>query len=138
MIIDASDSVLGRVAAVVAKKTLLGEQVNVVNCDKAIITGSKSEVINRFKGHRARGIPAQGPYFPRQSFRIFKRTVRGMLPFKKTRGKEALKRVFCYAAVPEKFANQKFERVEGADIGKLTTAKFVYLHDIVKELGGKI
>ena len=54
MIIDISNSVLGRVATVVAKKALLGETVHVVNCENAIITGSKARLMADFKQKRER------------------------------------------------------------------------------------
>jgi len=138
MIIDISNSVLGRVATVVAKKALLGETVHIVNCENAIITGSKSRLMADFKQKRERGIPLKGPYYPKQSDRIVKRAIRGMLPYKKPKGREAFERVKCYVGVPEKFENQKLEKIEGTDRSKLPNLKYLYLKDIAKQLGGKI
>ena len=137
MIIDASDSIMGRIAVVAAKKSLLGEVVNIVNCEKAVITGTRSRILQDFQQKRARGIPLQGPYYPKQSDRILRRAVRGMLSYKKSRGKEAFKRVMCHIGVPDKFNNQKLEKVERASLSKLPNLKFMYLKDIVKQLGGK-
>lgn len=139
MIIDAKDSILGRVAVVAAKKALLGETVNIVNCEHVLITGKKANTIAEYK-HRifVRGTPRKGPHITKQSDRLVRRTVRGMLPFKKTRGREAFKRVMCYIGVPDKFANQKLEKLALADISKLTVLRYIYLKDLVKELGGKI
>ena len=138
MIIDITNSVLGRVATVVAKKALLGETVHIVNCENAIITGSKARLMADFKQKRERGIPLKGPYYPKQSDRIVKRAIRGMLPYKKTKGREAFERVKCYTGVPEKFENQKLEKIEGTDRSKLPNLKYMYIKDIAKQLGGKI
>ncbi|MFH1439127.1 MAG: 50S ribosomal protein L13 [Candidatus Woesearchaeota archaeon] len=138
MIIDATNLVLGRFATVAAKKALLGETVNVVNCEKAIITGTKARIIADFKRKITIGIPLKGPYYPKQSDRIVRRTIRGMLPHKKTRGREAFKKVMCYIGVPEKFASQKLETVDNADVSRLSNLKYMHLKDIVKEIGGKI
>ncbi|TAL55726.1 MAG: 50S ribosomal protein L13, partial [Nanoarchaeota archaeon] len=48
-IIDAKDSVLGRVATFAAKKALLGDNVIVVNADKAYISGDKHKIILDYK-----------------------------------------------------------------------------------------
>ncbi|MBT6336100.1 50S ribosomal protein L13 [Candidatus Woesearchaeota archaeon] len=138
MIIDISNSVLGRVATVVAKKALLGETVHVVNCENAIITGSKARLMADFKQKRERGIPLKGPYYPKQSDRIVKRAIRGMLPYKKPKGREAFERIRCYVGVPAKFENQTFEKVEGTDRSKLPNLKYLYIKDIAKQIGGKL
>lgn len=36
-----------------------------------------------------------------------KRTIRGMLSYKEGRGADAFRRIMCYDAVPEQFANAK-------------------------------
>jgi large subunit ribosomal protein L13 len=137
MIIDATNAILGRMASVAAKRALLGENVNIVNCEKAVVTGNRLQVLAKFKQKFDRGIPLQGPYFPKQSDRIVRRVIRGMLPFKRSRGRIAYKKVMCYVGVPEKFASQKLEKIESADISKLTYLKYVYMSDIVRMLGGK-
>ena len=37
MIIDAKNLVLGRMATVVAKEALLGEKIDIINCEKAVV-----------------------------------------------------------------------------------------------------
>jgi len=41
-IIDGKGAVLGRLASYVAKESLKGEEIAVVNCDEIIITGTKA------------------------------------------------------------------------------------------------
>mgnify|MGYP001614938527 CR=1 FL=1 len=54
MIIDAEDLPMGRLAAFVAKQALLGYRVAIANCEKAIITGRKHEIIAKFRQKRIR------------------------------------------------------------------------------------
>ena len=55
MIIDATDLIMGRVAALSVKKALLGEDVVIINVEKAVISGTKENVIAKYKkGHRLR------------------------------------------------------------------------------------
>ena len=49
MIIDATNLLVGRLATVVAKKALLGGKIDIVNAEKAIISGPKRLVINKYK-----------------------------------------------------------------------------------------
>ena len=75
MILNAENQIMGRLATYAAKKALLGETVNIINCEKAVITGNKKQIIDRYKKRRARGIPRKGPFFPRTPERIMKRTI---------------------------------------------------------------
>ena len=102
IILDVSGKSMGRIASKAAKKALNGEEIIIVNCSKAIITGNKYTSINKYLVRRQRGGSSQrGPYFPSDPEKIMKRAIRGMLPYKKTRGLEALKRIKCYSSVPE-------------------------------------
>src|SRR4030042_6558254 len=97
MILDANNMILGRFASFAAKKALLGEKIDIINCEKAIITGDKKGVLHKY-WYRARdmGGPRKGPFLSRMPDRFVRRIVKGMLPMNKTRGKEAYKRVMCY------------------------------------------
>ena len=45
MIIDANNLILGRMATFIAKQALLGEDIKIVNCEKAVITGDRKEIL---------------------------------------------------------------------------------------------
>ena len=137
-IIDASNLVLGRLASFAAKKTLLGENIKIVNCEKAVITGSKATVIAHYKRKRARGTWSGGPHFPKSPEMVVKRTIRGMLPYKRERGREAFGRVRCYAGIPEELAGKKLKTIKEADISKVPNIKYVALSEICRQLGAKI
>ncbi|MCP3686221.1 MAG: 50S ribosomal protein L13 [bacterium] len=135
MIIDASNQVLGRVCTFVAKKALIGEDVKVINCEKAVITGDKRNVIGKYKTKMARGQPKQGPYIQRTPDRFVRRIIRGMLPYKQEKGEKAYSRVKCFVTVPESLKDQKAEKVKGAEVSKLPNLKYVKVGDLCQELG---
>lgn len=138
MIIDATNQIMGRLATRVAKAALLGEKVDIVNCENAVITGNKTMVLAKYKRKRELGIPLKGPYFPRVPDRFVRRIIRGMLPYKQPKGKVAFKRVMCYMGVPEEFKDKKMENFREADVSKLPSMKFVSVKEICKFLGGRI
>ena len=113
-VVDVSGLVLGRAASVIAKRLMKGELIVVVNAEKSVVTGSRTEVIHHYTEARARGSKRSGPHFPRYADRIFRRTVRGMLPHLKTRGKEALDRLEVYLGVPPEYQSATFESLAAA------------------------
>jgi large subunit ribosomal protein L13 len=112
--VDASGLVLGRAASLIAKRLLRGESIVVVNAEKCVITGSRTEVVRHYTESRARGSKRSGPHFPRYADRIFRRTVRGMLPHLKTRGKEALDRLEVHLGVPPEYQSATTESLAQA------------------------
>ena len=137
MIIDGTDLILGRLASFVAKKTLLGEEMNVVNCEKVLITGRKKEVLAKYVHRMEMGTPRKGPFLHRSADRLVKRAIRGMLPYKQEKGEKAFKRVRCYKGVPGNLKNQKFETVESANISKVPNLKYISVGEISKLISGK-
>ncbi len=137
IIIDATNLILGRLATVAAKQALLGEDVVVVNCEKAIITGDRGMVLDKYLQKIHRGAPLQGPYYPKQPDRIVRRIIRGMLPRKKAQGQAAFKRVMCYLGVPVQYAGKEIITIEAANVSKLASLKYVRLDDIAKNLGAR-
>lgn len=137
MIIDATDLILGRLAAFAAKKALLGEKVDVINCEKAIITGNPETTFAYFRRKFVMGAPLKGPYYPRMPDRIVRRVIRGMLPIRKTRGREAFDNVMCYIGVPEKLKDKKAETIKEANVSKVQSLKYTTMGDISKLLGAK-
>ena len=137
MIIDATNQVLGRVASFAAKKSLLGERIEIVNCEKSVITGTKENVLARYKAKVQRGDPFHGPYISRLPERIFKRTIRGMLPRRQEKGQLALKRILCYKGIPDHLKGKKHDGVKGADVSKMSNLRYVQLAEICRLIGGR-
>ncbi len=136
MIIDASNLILGRMATFVAKKALLGEEVDVVNCENAVITGDKNLIVNKYMQRVRRGVPFRGPHFPSGEEAVVKRTIRGMLPHKQHKGLVALKRVKCYKGIPEQFKDKKAETVDFANISKSSMVKYITVDELCRLLRG--
>lgn len=137
MIIDATDLILGRMATYVAKQALLGVSIDIVNCEKAIITGKKESLFMDYKTRLDKGT-FKGPFFHRDPGKIVRRTIRGMLPYKQERGKSAFQRIKCYVGLPLEFADKKLESLNHAHMSKLMSLDYIYVKDLTKFLGGKI
>jgi len=133
MIVDAENAILGRLAAKVAKELLKGEQIIIINSEKAIISGNPKAVKKRFFEKRKRGDLHKGPFYPRYPDRIFKRVVRGMLPYKKDKGKKAFRRLKVYIGNPDSLKGEKISKTT-EDI----TCKYMTLKKVCKELGAKL
>ena len=116
MIIDATNLVLGRLASFVAKQARLGEKIDIVNCDKAVITGKKTVIFKKYKELDEKGTTQWGPYLQKQPDRFVRRTIRGMIDHKKPAGKEAYHRVMCYTGVPAVFVGKEYQKVEAAEL----------------------
>lgn len=134
MIIDANELIIGRLATFVAKQLLLGEEVSIVNSEKAVISGPRKKILNNYKEKRERGHPYAGPFTPTQPHMLLKRTIRGMLPWGQSRGREAYKRIKCYNGVPKEFQGKQFETVAQANVSKLPHYKFMKLSELSEEL----
>ena len=135
-VIDATDMPIGRLSSIVAKRLLNGEEIYIVNAERAIINGKKEEIIGRYRKKREiGGTKRKGPYFPRMPHMIIKRTVRGMLPYQQPRGRQALKRLKVYIGVPDEYRGATFETVEKAKGDHLV--EFVELGRISRAIGGK-
>jgi len=126
LVIDATNAILGRLASYVAKQSLLGKKIAVVNCSKAVISGKRRRIIEEYKEIRAKGSAAlKGPFFPKHPDKIIKRTIRGMLSYKKGRGKEAFKRIRCYNEIPK-----ELEKAKKIKAGKEKKTKTIKLSDL--------
>ncbi len=131
--IDATGLVLGRMSTYIAKRLLSGEQVNVINCEKAVVSGSKSKV-ERLKKLRDMGGPFHGPFYPKRADRVVKRTIRGMLPYKQARGRDAFSRVRCYLGQPDGIAMKNFISIPEASGDKIAAIKTITIKQLVEHI----
>ncbi len=135
-VIDASGLIMGRLSSHVAKRLRNGEEIVIVNAEKAIISGNRAQLLE-FYSHRRHRAPSQskakGPYYPRTADRILKRTVRGMVEYKKPSGRAALKRLKVYLGVPKELKGAKMETLETAR--KPHLARYITLAELTKQLG---
>ncbi len=132
MIIDGEGLVVGRVASYVAKKLLEGEEITIVNAEKMVIAGKPENTLQDFMERRQRGRPQKGPFFPRRPDMIVRRIVRGMLPMKKAKGREAFKRLRVYMGIPEHVKGE-FKKI-GKTASDLRT-RYVTISEVSRHLG---
>ncbi len=136
-IFDAEDIVVGRLGAKVAKAALLGDNIVVVNIEKAIITGDRRTVIDAWKEKaniRTSSNPRRGPFHQRRPDRMVRKMIRGMLPWPRPRGKEALKRIRLFIGVPQEYEDKEKIVLEDSRYRSLTR-KFITVGDLSHELG---
>jgi large subunit ribosomal protein L13 len=134
MIIDAKDAILGRLSSYIAKQILLGNKVDVINCEEAVISGRKHSILEEYIRRLHRKAPGKGPYFYRRPDMFVRRTIRGMLPFKRARGRDAFKSIKCYIGVPDNLKNEKALKI-GASAEKLQSTDYLKVKDICKAIG---
>lgn len=144
---DASNKILGRFCSQIAKKALLGEYIIIVNAKDAIISGTKRDIHER---HLAKlnistaTNPRRGPFHERRPDTFMRRVIKQMLPRKKLRGKEALKRVHVYISdIPERFKTRyqnlvPTNEIFGADKQRLSFYnKYITLDNLCQRIGWK-
>ncbi|TFG30738.1 MAG: 50S ribosomal protein L13 [Promethearchaeota archaeon] len=145
-LIDAKDKIFGRFCSQIAKKALLGENIVIINAKDAIISGSKSNIHENFLAKlniSTATNPRRGPYWPRRPDTFMRNAIKKMLPRKKLRGKEALKRVHVYIGdIPERFKqrykNLKPMEISNADKTRLSYYnKFITLENLCTRIGWK-
>jgi large subunit ribosomal protein L13 len=133
-VVNAEGLILGRMASMIAKRLLNGEEIVIVNAEKAVISGKKKSKVAEVKEFLEVGYPRIGPFHYRRPDRIVRRTIRGMLPYKQPKGKQAYKRLKVFIGTPEEFKNKKTETLEDARAKKLKCPYFT-LSELAKEMG---
>ena len=133
-IYDADNQILGRMCTVIAKDLLKGENVVIVNAEKAVLSGNPRWKKAHYDQKVKRGDPFKGPFFPKYPDDILRRTVRGMLPWHQAKGRTAFKKLKVFVGIPEEYKNKQGEKV--ADASKLKT-NYTYLGDLSISIGAK-
>ncbi len=114
-LIDGTDKVLGRLGSQAAKLLLNGDSVTVVNAECVVITGHERDIAEKYKQRielKDKANPEHSPYWSRRSDMFVKRVVRGMLPYKKPKGKAAFSRLRVYVGFPKEVKKFKAFDVE--------------------------
>ncbi|CAN6688581.1 unnamed protein product [Malus baccata var. baccata] len=117
VVVDRRHHMLGRLAAVVAKDLLNGQPIAVVRTEQIAISGGlvrQKMKYMRFLRKRMNTQPSHGPIHYRSPAKIFRRTVRGMIPHKTKRGAEALARLKVYEGIPPLYDKTKMMVVPDA------------------------
>jgi large subunit ribosomal protein L13 len=134
IIIDAKGLILGRIASIIAKRLLQGESIIVLNAEKAAISGKRLQIVEEAKTFLEVGHPRKGPYHPRRPDKIVRRTVRGMLPRRKPKGRQAYKRLKVYLGAPKEFNGKEIQTILEASAEKLKSP-YITVGELAKEIG---
>lgn len=131
--IDASGLTVGRLASTVAKRLLKGEEIHIVNAEKAMVSGRRDHIIEHYQWKKNVGFRRKGPFYPRTPDRMLKRSVRGMLDYNdKPSHRSAYRRLRTYIGVPAEFKGKTTETVADA---KFSAARGMSLGEISGYLG---
>jgi len=136
IVLDATGLVLGRMGGIVSKRLLQGERIMIVNAEKAVISGRKVSRVSEARLFLEVGHLGHGPYHPRRPDQIIRRTIRGMLPWRKPKGKEAYKRLRVFIGVPDEIKDRAVETIPQANASKLRCPYFT-VGEFAKEIGWK-
>jgi large subunit ribosomal protein L13 len=119
MVIDADRRVVGRLASMTAKSLLQGKKVAVINAEKAVISGSRNDIVKRYNTRinlKEKANPEHSPYWSRRPDMLVKRIIRGMLPYRKAHGKDAYRRLLVFVGMPKIFEGTKVEEFKSKDV----------------------
>jgi len=138
IIVDATDHIAGRLSSHVAKLLLKGNRVSVVNCEKIMMSGTRSNIIQEYREFlEINSIinPKHGPVHRRRPDTIITKMIRGMLPYgKKPSGIEAHKRLRTYIGSPKELKSLEKIQFEKAKIKK-SASNYTTMGELSRVIG---
>ena len=141
VVVDAKGHLVGRLASVVAKQIQLGQRVVIVRCEQAIYSGKHyRNKLNRMEDlhkHNNTNPTRGGPFHQTAPSRIMHRTIRGMIPYKTSKGAAAMGRIKCFDGCPVSCNTMKKMVVPCAlkAVRLAPRAKYTTLGKVAKETG---
>jgi len=138
IVVDATNHIAGRLASHVAKLLIKGNRVTVVNCEKIMYSGSRSNLISEYRGFLEINSIINykhGPKHYRRPDTIISKMIRGMLPYEgKPSGIAAFKRLRAYVGSPKEL--KPFEKIqfEKALIRK-TASNYTAMGELCRVIG---
>ena len=136
-VIDADGLILGRMASVVAKRLLEGERIDIVNAENAVVSGRRLQIIAERKEFlEVGGRQDKGPFHFSRPNAIVRRTIRGMLPRRKARGRDAFGRLKVHIGVPRELRESERESIPDAHLERLR-GRYITMGEIAKNIGWK-
>ena len=116
-VINGDGLLLGRLASLVAQRGLrTGEEIAIVNAEQVQPGSQGARVLANYRHKVERGASGNrsGTVSTTRADHLMKRTIRGMIPYKRPRGVDAMKRIRCYVGVPVEFVGKEMEVLEDA------------------------
>lgn len=142
IVIDGKGHLLGRLASVIARELLNGQEIAVVRCEDIDISGTRHRNRKNFQSYlqkRTNTNPKWGPFHHRAPRMILTKAIRGMLPRKTVRGEQAMARFKGYEGVPPQYAKKK--KMVIPDALRIThlrpSSKFTNIGVLAGEMGWK-
>ena len=137
IVVDATDHIAGRLSSNVAKLLLKGNRVSIVNCEKIMISGTRSNIISEYREFleiNSINHWKHGPKHPRRPDTIMKKMIRGMLPREKPSGKAAHQRLRTFIGSPKEVKSLKKTKFEKAMIKK-SSSNYTTMADLGRTIG---
>ncbi len=138
IVVDATDHIAGRLASNVAKLLMKGNRVSVVNCEKIMMSGTRSNQIKEYREFLEINSIINykhGPVHYRRPDTVMAKMIRQMLPFdRKPSGKEAHQRLRTYIGSPKEIKSLEKIRFEKAKIRK-TPSNYTELGELCRVVG---
>ena len=138
IVVDATDHIAGRLSSNVAKLLLKGNRVTVVNCEKIMMSGTRTNIIKEYREFlEINSIinPKHGPVHYRRPDTIIAKMIRGMLPHdRKPSGKEAHQRLRTYIGSPKEVKSLDKIQFEKAKIKK-SASNYVSVGELCRVIG---
>jgi large subunit ribosomal protein L13 len=137
IVVDATDHIAGRLSSNVAKLLLKGNRVSIVNCDKIMISGTRSNIISEYREFleiNSINHWKHGPKHPRRPDTIMKKMIRGMLPKEKPSGIAAHKRLRTFIGSPKEVKSLKKTKFEKAMIKK-SSSNYTTMGELGRTIG---
>lgn len=135
VVLDANDAIAGKLSAMAAKIALQGHKVQIINSEKAVMTGDKLFITKRYYAKREQknhANPEESFKLPRRPDLFLKKIIKGMLPKHNKTGSDAEKRIICYYGNPQNLKAEAFKFT-----GSKVKGNTVTLESICISLGWK-
>ncbi len=139
IVVDATNLIVGRMASKVAKLLLDGHRVVIVNSEKALVSGSRLNIVTtQLKRLEIASVvnPEYNPHHHREPNKMLHRIIRGMIPRKKPHGIVAMKRLRAYLGTPESYKSVDKTVFEDAKATK-PLPMYMTLGEVASAIGWK-
>jgi len=138
IVVDATNHIAGRLASNVAKLLINGNRVSIVNCEKIMMSGTRSNHIQEYREFLEINSIINykhGPKHYRRPDTVMAKMIRQMLPFdRKPSGKESFQRLRTYIGSPKEIKSIEKIQFEKAKIRK-TASNYTQLGELCRVIG---
>jgi len=138
IVVDATDHIAGRLSSNVAKLLVNGNRVSVVNCEKIMMSGTRSNQIKEYREFLEINSvinPKHGPVHYRRPDTLMAKMIRQMLPHdRKPSGKEAHQRLRTYIGSPKELKSLEKIQFEKSKIKK-TASNYTSIGELCSTIG---